>query len=67
MSTMLDTRPEDVADKAETLLTIGHFHEAAGEFRRAASLFAYERDRGAANRMTEAAITAERAYEVQPV
>jgi hypothetical protein len=67
MSTLLDTRPEDVADKAETLMCTGRFSEAAGEFRRAATLFAYERDRGAASRMTEAAITAQRAYEVQPL
>lgn len=67
MSTVLDAPPSDVAAKAETLLTVGRFSEAAGEFRRAAALYAYERDRGASAACTEAAITAERAYEVQPL
>jgi hypothetical protein len=67
MSTPLDTRPDDVATKAETLLCTGRFSEAAYEFRRAAALYAYDRDPGAAAQMVEAAITAQRAYEVQPL
>lgn len=67
MSTLLDTRPDDVADKAAALEAAGDFAEAASEYARAATLYIYERDQGSAQRMRQASLTARRAAEVHPL
>lgn len=67
MSAVLDRIPDDVADKAAVLEVIGSFEAAGREHQRAASLFAYHGDRGAAERESQAATTCFRAAETRPL
>ena len=61
MTIALEVRPGDVADKAAALEVTGHYAEAAIEYARAATLFAYDGQPGDVERMTQAAVTCRRA------